>query len=460
MLVAIFVAIWAATLLVLTIVGMFVALHTVYWLTSPPLSPEAKAYEAQANALPTFTDNAYRVQGLLAPATLEPVAYGRCIDPFLNPDKGQEDKAKAGLAQCNQGLAPLSLPPALEQAKVSPAWTERDWLALARAVPDDTLLARAKVIAVGGPRTFGYGVSDLHPSLEPLGSLNLWHAAHAVALFQQGRSAEAVSTFEGVITDNLQSSDDTLIEAMTSVAGLSRTLLALQRGLVQSPSLDEISVQRLRGALDGLDTLPNLGVKAMDAEWRVVASSFDFKEMRKQLDQPGLGGWTVTALLRLGIREDSLNRLAIQFQEARQRMLTSAKGTWTAQDPSTEPPADPNPCPSLGSSGYWCYAVMPNPFDRSLLDAAGNRADAYGRYGIRIADVRNLAAATRLTLEVRRQQLSGEALAAFVATAPPEMRDVFTKQPFAYDPLTRKLSLVLRNKSPVLGEPGTYELTL
>jgi hypothetical protein len=84
---------------------------------------------------------------------------------------------------------------------------------------------------------------------------------------------------------------------------------------------------------------------------------------------------------------------------------------------------------------------------------------AYGSYGTRIADLRNLAAATRLTIEARRQGLQGEALAHFVAEAPENMRDIFSKAPFAYDPSQRQLTIRLREKSTVLGE-GSYTLSL
>jgi len=48
----------------------------------------------------------------------------------------------------------------------------------------------------------------------------------------------------------------------------------------------------------------------------------------------------------------------------------------------------------------------------------------------------------------------------FVAQAPADMRDVFSQQAFTYDPHQRHLTVVLRETSPVLGEPGTYMLHL
>lgn len=84
----------------------------------------------------------------------------------------------------------------------------------------------------------------------------------------------------------------------------------------------------------------------------------------------------------------------------------------------------------------------------------------YPPYGTRVADLRNLAAATRLTIEARRRGLSGDALAAFVANAPADMRDVFTGKPFEYDAAKKELRPVLREKNTVLGEKGPYALPL
>jgi hypothetical protein len=452
--------VWATALLALSLAGVFALLHTVYWLVSPPLSPQAQDYEALAKALPTSTDNAYRVEGLFAPAALDPVQYGRCVHPFLQLRKDQEAEKQKGVERCNQGKTLLSLPPALDQAKVSPGWTEREWLTLAQAVPDQTLLSRTKEIAAAGPRIFGYRPLDPSPPLRPLLMLNLWQSAHALALWRQGRTDDAVSAFEDAIEDNLQSADDTLIEARVSMNGLSKNLLALQLALAQSPAPDEAIAQRLRHVLDAVDSMPSRGAKAMDAEWATYTSGFDFEELRNELDRPGVLGWFTTAPLRLTHREDTLNRIAIMFGDARQRMFDASKGPLTAQSAPTQMP-EASPCTSLSKGTLvLCYAFRPNPFGRYFLDNAGLRADKYEPYGIRIADVRNLAAAARLTLEARRRGLAGQALAAFVADAPEDMRDVFTRQPFAYDTQARELTIVLREKSTVLGDAGEYRLPL
>lgn len=147
---------------------------------------------------------------------------------------------------------------------------------------------------------------------------------------------------------------------------------------------------------------------------------------------------------------DGVNLYTRDFETQRQRLLEAANGRATHHTIST------NPCPWLGQSGYVCLPFERNPVGRWL----SRMSLSYEHYGTRIADLRNLAAATRLTIEARRQGLTGEALASFIASAPEGMRDVFTQQAFAYQPDTRKLGIVLREKSPVLGEPGQYELGL
>ena len=46
-----------------------------------------------------------------------------------------------------------------------------------------------------------------------------------------------------------------------------------------------------------------------------------------------------------------------------------------------------------------------------------------------------------------------------MAEAPENMRDIFSKAPFTYDPGQRRLPIQLREKSTVLGE-GSYTLPL
>lgn len=109
-----------------------------------------------------------------------------------------------------------------------------------------------------------------------------------------------------------------------------------------------------------------------------------------------------------------------------------------------------------GNLQWLCLPFVRNPFGMWV-----NEPDFFDiRQGTHIADLRNLAAATRLTIEARRQGLRGDALARFVASAPEGMRDLFTQQAFAYNIQTRELTIVLREKSPVLGEPGAYRLPL
>ena len=114
-------------------------------------------------------------------------------------------------------------------------------------------------------------------------------------------------------------------------------------------------------------------------------------------------------------------------------------------------------CEALGDWQYLCLPFVRNPVGRIMAAIA---SPYYADYGVRIADLHNLAAVTRLTIEARRRALSGEALANFIANAPAGMRDVFTDKPFVYDAVLKRLQIELRTKSPVLGDKGMYQLML
>jgi hypothetical protein len=62
-----------------SIVLLVVGLQTYYHFTPAALSAEALALNQRAAKIPTITENGYRLNGLLAPAGLDPTQYGRCL---------------------------------------------------------------------------------------------------------------------------------------------------------------------------------------------------------------------------------------------------------------------------------------------------------------------------------------------------------------------------------------------
>ena len=107
-------------------------------------------------------------------------------------------------------------------------------------------------------------------------------------------------------------------------------------------------------------------------------------------------------------------------------------------------------------SSFLLLPFSRNPVGRLL---AAISAPMYGDYGTRVADLRNLAAATRLTVAARADAVPKSGFAAFIAAAAPDQRDVFTGRPFAFDAVTGRLQVQLRVPSTVLGE-ARYELPL
>jgi hypothetical protein len=150
---------------------------------------------------------------------------------------------------------------------------------------------------------------------------------------------------------------------------------------------------------------------------------------------------------------DTLNRVAAANLQNQQVVLSGARGEPVAL---IEWPSLTQACNTLGDWEYLCLPFVRNPVGRIVVVIS---APMYRDYGVRVADLRNLAAATRLTIEARRRSLAGEALTRFIGAAPADMRDVFSRQPFVYDQTAKHLRIELRQRSTVLGEKS-YELAL
>jgi hypothetical protein len=114
-------------------------------------------------------------------------------------------------------------------------------------------------------------------------------------------------------------------------------------------------------------------------------------------------------------------------------------------------------CEALGDWPCLCLPFLRNPAGRIVAAIA---TPYYADYDVRIADLRNLTAATGLTIEARRRAILGEALVSFIANPPAGMRDVFTDQPFVYDAALKHVQIELLTKSSVLGDKGMYQLML
>ena len=147
---------------------------------------------------------------------------------------------------------------------------------------------------------------------------------------------------------------------------------------------------------------------------------------------------------------DTVNRFTADFENQRNQLVALGNGEVQPLQKVIRA------CEWMDAWALLCRPYERNPFGTFFVSLSSGD---YTAYGTRIANLRNLAAATRLTIEACRQGLQGEALTQFVAEAPENMRDVFSKAPFAYDPTQHQLTILLREKSTVLGE-GSYKLAL
>jgi hypothetical protein len=468
----------------LALIAAVVVVQTYYALTPVPLSKQAEELNARAAKLPTVTENGYRLNGLLAPRGHDPVAYGKCL--VNASEKRRDDEKAAGKekpsgddqvawdaywkdssarlaelhAKCLEGGAKLSFPKALTDGKVNRPMSIEAWRGLAQSVPDAELIARADVILAAGPRRLGAEVDSPIPIWSGLMTFERWRIASGVLAWENGNEAGALAGWASDISHWSKSAHESLIGAMLAVAAQTQATLALQNAAARSGRLSDALAAAALSAVAPIETMPAAVSDSMLAEWQTysrilnsamvsptfgAALGIDRKFMHRATDR----------LARFVFdQNDTINRFAethLWSQEAI-KMVASGQG---APEFSMEWAAFG--CTTGGDWGMLCLPFMRNPIGRILAAIA---APMYTNYGTRVADLRNLASATRLTIEARRRGLSGDALAAFVANAPADMRDVFTGKPFEYDAAKKELRPVLREKNTVLGEKGPYALPL
>lgn len=456
---------------------------TVAWLLSVllvqvaygllPASPSETSIrlEQEANQRPPLFENGFRYAGFVAPVGMDPLAFGRCVHPDAEeraqqalagkelPYRSRAD-TEALVTQCLHGQARLELPAPGPDDWAKGSWTQEDWLTLARTTPDPVLMERAEEIWRQGHLRLGIDFDRPPSQYAPLAWLAQWRMASAVAMWREGRRDEALQTWATSAEHAMSTTGDELVETMVSVSTLTRLLLSLQTAIRSSETLDEASATKARQIADLVDNLPQATHRSLISEWQGLTNTLqgvdsgvrEKWQARREKDQASQDA-KVYALSYMGLiydPVDSVNQHSVYFEGQRAAMLAAALG----QEPDDISPW--RPCAWLGRFWHVCRPHERNPLGRWMV----RQPSSYISYGTRIADLRNLAAATRLSVEARRQGLRGEALARFVTQAPEGMRDVFTQQPFAYNTRNHKLVIPLRAKSPVLGAPGRYELVL
>ena len=463
-------------------------LQIYYRLTPVALSAESLALNARAAKLPTLTENGYRLYGLFAPRDQDAVLFGRCLleaqerhrhnertSGVKAPEYEYEYEDKAGRAEyekksserfnrllngCTKGGAQLKLPATLADIRISLATTDDQWQTLAPVVLDETLQARADAVRGGGVRRLGEKVDAPLAPYDSLMKLERWRIARGVVAWRGGDRQMATNLWTAAIADWTKSADSTLIEAMLSTASQTQVLIAIQRSVARTESMDEATANSLLAAHKPIETSPEAVAESMIAEWQTHVS------VMKELSENPMEAITIGT--KRNAIEGSTDRMATWTFDPNGTMNLLASNNLWSQDAllkaargQTAPayPADRLPV-GCGSAENWamlCLPFMRNPVGRIWATIA---MPAYANYGVRVADLRNFAAATRLTIEARRRQLTGDALVQFVANAPGEMRDVFSGRPFAYDQARKRLVVQLHERSTVLGDKGPYQLTL
>jgi hypothetical protein len=475
------VLLWLAAI-PLALIAAVVVVQTYYALTPVPLSKEAEELNARAAKLPTVTENGYRLNGLLAPKDLDPVVYGRCLVETYKFSRfgsrtgdvpSMDDKvafkaywearnAKGVEMQnaCLKGGSSLKLPELPNEVRIRLGMPDEHWQRIASAPPDQVIVTRAESVWSSGPRRIGAEPEAMVGNTDALFRVQRYRTASAMQFWRSGDRSRAIEIWNRSVSDWAAAANGTLIDAVISSAAIGQVVFAIQTAVAQSERLDDETARALSAVLEPAASLPQSLSDAMLAEWQTrlltAKQILNWSESAAEFGiRHGTAGHIFERLSRFTYDEnDTLNRLATSNVWVQSAVVRAANGGDVGPYPLTE---DSFGCPALGELAPLCLVFQRNPIGRVI---GGISAPMYPPYGTRVADLRNLASATRLTIEARRRGLSGDALAAFVANAPADMRDVFTGKPFEYDAAKKELRPVLREKNTVLGEKGPYALPL
>jgi hypothetical protein len=471
------IALWVSAV-VLALAAAFAALHTYYRFTPVALSAEANALLAETAHMVQLTDNGYRMHGLLAPDGMDPLAYGKCYaqtrkkysearqSPSLASGElnvaSRSDAYDKQLAEtlkaCSQDKPRLSdLKAPSEPNRIRPGFDISRLVSAAANAPPSVYFDRWNAVLRGGVRgTDPDPITTVFPmytvSLQIERGRLARFAATWVASDSDSQRSKAFDELETYLPQIVEFADGTLIESMIAATAMSHYLLVIQAAAANSPLIDSSLSQRVQASIASVEQLPKALANAIGAEVHGLNS------INQRIAKNGIGEELNVFANELGRFEfdanETLNLSVVGYRES-QRHVQDVR-LLDLPESSMQKFADNLGCPWLGDLSLICTAFERNAKGRVLATIA---MPAFTDYGKRIHDVRNLAAVTRLTIEVRRRGLQGDALVKFIASAPEGMRDVYTQRPFAYDAARRKMTIDLRTRSTVLGEKS-YELDL
>jgi hypothetical protein len=153
----------------------------------------------------------------------------------------------------------------------------------------------------------------------------------------------------------------------------------------------------LKHLLSIADEVPLALQKSMLSEWQ--GTEVSLKGLSGTMQPPSSSnidsmGFALTGLIVKAAYDpsDSINRQAVNFKCQRKNVLLATQGEVQNEE---RPSA---PCAWAKVAAPLCFAYMRNPFGTRLQGSPPE----YLAYGTRVADMRILAAATRIAIEAKR----------------------------------------------------------
>jgi hypothetical protein len=246
--------------------------------------------------------------------------------------------------------------------------------------------------------------------------------------------------------------DGTLIEAMIANAALTQHLLVIQSAVARAPTLERSLAERIEKTTRSIETMPLALANAIGVELQMFMA---MNELIKREGFGDLGNRSFDVVARFSFEEnDSLNRMAGLYREVQQQVKDV--GLLDRRDLAMQKQSQDIGCSSWGEPGVLCLVFERNPAGKILTAIA---TPSFVQYGERVHDLRNLAAVTRVTVAAKRNAISSDKLPQFLASAPADMRNVFTNGAFVFEAASRQLVIPLKTNNTVLGE-GRYTLSL
>ncbi len=468
-------------LAILLVVGLWVVQRLYFIATPEAPTPERLALDERVQAGNVDSDGGLLLMGFLAPADMDPVAYGRCLlevarstrhedgtSLFYNEGEEVDPATEARASVLNQqreerktacagGKALLTTLHQSEQIRPKPGWTSSQWAQAAKMSIDAKLDQRFDTALDSPSRSIrSENVSDPLPHFSSLIAVNRSKVARLRATWRDGNRQAAESDWLHLIEAWPSFASQNLISAMIATAAQTDHLLAvhsLSREQDSSASASDWAalVELTRPA----DNMVDAVVPALENERLFYLPIQSDLLSSMSSDSSWRRAW------RKAVFDESAtsNMHADMVMRGARNARLAAKGIKVA----AQQQAEKHSCPGFPvisrQNMSLCGALGRNGIGTALMTVA--ELD-YARFGTRIADLRNLAAATRLTLEARRQGIApGKVSADWVRNAPADMRDVFTGEPFEYNPERKVIRVLLRERSTVLGDAGThYELAI